>query len=67
MVRQIIETFDDADDLIIVIVSEGNRSYVHQWKTGFYHIAAGAGVPIVLDFLDSLFPSVVDTFVRDKC
>jgi 1-acyl-sn-glycerol-3-phosphate acyltransferase len=22
------------------------------WKTGFYHIASGAGVPIVLGFLD---------------
>jgi 1-acyl-sn-glycerol-3-phosphate acyltransferase len=22
------------------------------WKTGFYHIANGAGVPIVLGFLD---------------
>jgi hypothetical protein len=25
---------------------------VHRWKTGFYHIACGAGVPLVLAFLD---------------
>lgn len=52
LVRQTIDTFDDADELILVIAPEGNRSYVQQWKTGFYHIAAGAGVPIVLGFLD---------------
>ena len=28
--RQIIDTFDDADELIIVIAPEGNRSYVNQ-------------------------------------
>ena len=26
---------------------EGTRSRVERWRTGFYHIAAGAGVPIV--------------------
>jgi hypothetical protein len=25
---------------------------VTRWKTGFYHIACGAGVPLVLAFLD---------------
>lgn len=52
VVQQTIDTFDEANELIIVIAPEGNRSYVHQWKTGFYHIAAGAGVPIVPGFLD---------------
>ena len=26
---------------------EGTRSKVGRWKTGFYHIAKGAGIPIV--------------------
>ena len=52
LVLQIIDAFDLADELIIVIAPEGNRSYVHQWKTGFYHIALGANVPIALGFLD---------------
>ena len=26
---------------------EGTRSYTEKWKTGFYHIAVGAGVPIL--------------------
>ena len=31
---------------------EGTRSNTRYWKTGFYYIAQGAGVPIVLAFLD---------------
>jgi len=52
LVQQTIETFNRTDELVIAIAPEGNRSYVDRWKTGFYHIAAGAGVPIALGFLD---------------
>ena len=51
-VQQMIDRFDASDELILVIAPEANRAYVDQWKTGFYHIAAGAGVPIVLGYLD---------------
>ena len=50
--QQTIYAIDRADELIIVIAPEGARSYVHEWKTGFYHIAIGANVPIALGFLD---------------
>lgn len=36
----------------IVIAPEGTRSKVDYWKSGFYHIAKAADVPIVLGFLD---------------
>ena len=52
LVQQTIGAFNRSDELVIAIAPEGNRSYVEQWKTGFYHIAAGAGVPIALGFLD---------------
>jgi 1-acyl-sn-glycerol-3-phosphate acyltransferase len=52
LVQQIIDAFAQEDKLIIMLAPEGDRSYVHHWKTGFYHIAAGAGVPIVLGYLD---------------
>ena len=35
-----------------MVPPSGTRSKVLYWKTGFYHIANGAGVPIVLGFLD---------------
>ena len=52
MVQQTIDAFNNADELIIVIAPEANRAYVEEWKSGFYHIAVGAGLPIVLGFLD---------------
>ena len=36
----------------LVVPPEGTRSKARYWKTGFYHIAQGARVPIVLAYLD---------------
>ena len=36
----------------LIVPPEGTRSKVRYWKTGFYHIAHGAGVPIVLSYMD---------------
>jgi 1-acyl-sn-glycerol-3-phosphate acyltransferase len=52
VVAQTIETFNGADELIIIIPPSGTRNKVQYWKTGFYHIAHGAGVPIGLGFID---------------
>jgi 1-acyl-sn-glycerol-3-phosphate acyltransferase len=37
---------------VLLVPPEGTRSAVRHWKSGFYHIAREAGVPIVLGFLD---------------
>lgn len=47
-----ISAFEEADELVMVIPPSGTRSKVMYWKTGFYYIANGAGVPIVLGYLD---------------
>ncbi len=52
VVDQSVQTFQERDHLIMVVPPEGTRKKVSYWKTGFYHIARGAGVPIVLGFLD---------------
>lgn len=52
VVQQTISAFDSSDDLIIAVAPEGTRSKVQKWKTGFYHIALGANVPIVLGYFD---------------
>jgi 1-acyl-sn-glycerol-3-phosphate acyltransferase len=46
-VRDAIEEFKRCDQLILVVTPEGTRKKVPQWKRGFYHVAVGAGVPIV--------------------
>lgn len=38
--------------LVILVPAEGTRKRVEKWKTGFYHIALGAKVPISLGYLD---------------
>jgi 1-acyl-sn-glycerol-3-phosphate acyltransferase len=52
MVAQVVQKFDENEKLAIVISPEGTRKKVTYWKTGFYHIAQGAKVPIVLGYLD---------------
>ena len=44
--------FNDYDNLILMIAPEGTRSANSEWKSGFWHIAHKAGVPIVLGFAD---------------
>ena len=51
-VDQMVATFQEHDELILVIAPEGTRSKTRYWKSGFYYIALGAGVPIVMGFVD---------------
>ncbi|MEQ1611846.1 MAG: lysophospholipid acyltransferase family protein [Hyphomicrobiaceae bacterium] len=51
-VSQMVETFAARDRFVLVIPPEGTRGKVTRWKTGFYHIAVGAKVPLALGFLD---------------
>jgi len=44
--------FQTADRLILAIAPEGTRERVTHWKSGLYHIAMGAGVPILPTVLD---------------
>lgn len=46
-VEETVAHFDRADDLALVVAPEGSRSSDGNWRTGFYHIALRAGVPIV--------------------
>jgi 1-acyl-sn-glycerol-3-phosphate acyltransferase len=38
--------------LQLIVPPEGTRSHTRYWKTGFYYIALGAEVPIVLAYMD---------------
>jgi 1-acyl-sn-glycerol-3-phosphate acyltransferase len=52
MVDQMISLFKQHDKLVLLVPPEGTRGYVKEWKSGFYHVAVGAGVPIALAYLD---------------
>jgi 1-acyl-sn-glycerol-3-phosphate acyltransferase len=52
MVDQMAQVLREADSLALVVPAEGTRGYVPHWKSGFYHIARAAEVPIVMSYLD---------------
>lgn len=52
VVAQTVAHFDSLDRFFLGLSPEGSRSKVVPWKTGFYHIARGAGVPILMVAID---------------
>lgn len=46
------DLFKTTDKLRLIITPEGTRSRREKWKTGFYHVALKANVPIALGFMD---------------
>lgn len=51
-VSQMIEEFARRDEFVLTIAPEGTRGRAARWRTGFYQIALGAGVPIVCGYMD---------------
>lgn len=51
-VEQIAQAFAERDEIVILIAPEGTRRRTEHWRSGFYHIARQAGVPVVLGFID---------------
>ena len=66
-VESVVKLFESNIINILAIAPEGTRKYVEKWKSGFYYIAVGARVPIVMvsfDYMkkevninDKFFPS----------
>ncbi|MBW2454261.1 MAG: lysophospholipid acyltransferase family protein [Deltaproteobacteria bacterium] len=52
VVGSLVERFAAADRMYLAIAPAGTRSRAKQWRSGFYHIAKGAQVPIICGFLD---------------
>ena len=48
MVESMTESVKNAEDGLICIAPEGTRKNVAKLKSGFYHIALGANIPIVM-------------------
>lgn len=52
-VADLVAAFARDPNLFLCIPPEGTRKKVERWKTGFYRIAAGAGVPILMTVIDA--------------
>lgn len=51
-VGQLVERFRQSRSLYVAIAPEGTRGRVEHLKSGFYHVALQAGVPLGLAFID---------------
>ena len=51
-VAEAVAAFDAHDRFILALSPEGTRRRLPAWRTGFYHIARGAGVPVLPVALD---------------
>ena len=52
IVGQMRTAFVAADSLFLAVAPEGTRQRATQWKSGYYHIAHSAGVPLLMSVLD---------------
>ncbi len=52
LVETAIENFRTRDRYFLALAPEGSRRKVVPWRAGFYHIACGAQVPILMAALD---------------
>lgn len=52
VVDSTVQAFSNTAQLVLVVPTEGTRERTEYWKSGFYHIARQACVPIVPSFLD---------------
>ncbi|WKD86702.1 hypothetical protein KCTC32516_02078 [Polaribacter huanghezhanensis] len=52
LVDAIVHVFHTKDEFRLALSPEGTRQKIAKWKTGFYYIAKGAKVPIVMATLD---------------
>ena len=52
MVELMSDLFKEHPKLVMLVTPEGTRAKQENWKTGFYHVAINAGVPIALAYMD---------------
>jgi 1-acyl-sn-glycerol-3-phosphate acyltransferase len=51
-VDKLIHIVRNHQKLMLIIAPEGTRKYTPRWRTGFYHIAIKARIPLILGYLD---------------
>lgn len=53
LVRDLCGVFERSSELWLALSPEGTRQRTDHWKTGFYHLALQARVPVLLAFVDA--------------
>jgi len=53
LVQQVVELLERRERVVLAIAPEGTRGKTDRWKSGFYHIALQAKLPVALGFIDA--------------
>jgi hypothetical protein len=48
----LVDSFADADSMLLVLAPEGTRASGSRWRSGFWRIADAADVPVLMGFVD---------------
>ena len=59
IVEQMVDAFNTQDKFVLVLAPEGTRRNMDNWKSGFYHIAHAADVPVVPVVADYEYKHVI--------
>jgi len=52
LVGDVVKMYEEAERFGVAVAPEGTRSLKKEWKTGFYHIALQAKIPIWCSYID---------------
>ena len=50
--QQVVDLYEKNESMVVMITPEGTRKLVERWRSGFYFIAEGAKVPIIMAYVD---------------
>jgi 1-acyl-sn-glycerol-3-phosphate acyltransferase len=51
-VGHVVEIINESEQMFLALAPSSTRAKTDRWRTGFYHMANGANVPVALGFLD---------------
>lgn len=51
-IKSLVDLFNSREEMLLVVTPEGTRKAASRWRSGFYHIAVAANVPILLGKID---------------
>ncbi len=52
LVQRLTAQARESEDFVLVLAPDGTRTPTDHWKSGFYRLALGSGLPVALGFVD---------------
>ena len=52
LIESVARSFDENDEMMLLVAPEGTRARSDHWKSGFWRMAEAADVPVIMSFID---------------